>query len=39
MSRLATRNLTLGYDRREVIRNLDVEIPDRSFTVIIGANG
>jgi len=39
MSRLATRNLTLAYDRREVIRNLDVEIPDRSFTVIIGANG
>jgi iron complex transport system ATP-binding protein len=39
MSRLATRNLTLAYDRREVVRDLDVEIPDRSFTVIIGANG
>lgn len=39
MSRLATENLTLAYDRREVIRDLDVEIPDRSFTVIIGANG
>jgi iron complex transport system ATP-binding protein len=39
MSRLATKQLTLAYDRREVIRDLDVEIPDRSFTVIIGANG
>ena len=39
VNRLATRNLTLGYDRRPVVRDLDVEIPDRSFTVIIGANG
>ena len=39
MSRLAARQLTLAYDRREVVRDLDVEIPDRSFTVIIGANG
>jgi iron complex transport system ATP-binding protein len=39
MSRLATKQLTLAYGRREVIRDLDVEIPDRSFTVIIGANG
>jgi iron complex transport system ATP-binding protein len=39
MSRLATRNLTLSYDRRDVVRDLDVDIPDRSFTVIIGANG
>jgi iron complex transport system ATP-binding protein len=39
MSRLATTQLTLAYDRREVIRDLDIEIPDRSFTVIIGANG
>jgi iron complex transport system ATP-binding protein len=39
MSRLATKELTLAYDRREVVRDLDVEIPDRSFTVIIGANG
>jgi iron complex transport system ATP-binding protein len=39
MTRLATRNLTLAYDRRTVVRDLDVQIPDRSFTVIIGANG
>ena len=39
MSRLATRNLTLSYDRRDVVRDLDADIPDRSFTVIIGANG
>ncbi|HWG25192.1 ABC transporter ATP-binding protein [Actinospica sp.] len=39
MSRLATHGLTLAYGRRQVMRDLDVEIPDRSFTVIIGANG
>jgi iron complex transport system ATP-binding protein len=38
-TRLAAAKLTLGYDGREVVRELDVRIPDRSFTVIIGANG
>jgi iron complex transport system ATP-binding protein len=39
MSRLRAENLTLGYDRTTVVDGLDVEIPDGSFTVIVGANG
>jgi iron complex transport system ATP-binding protein len=39
MSRLATSKLTLGYDKRIVVHELDIAVPDRSFTVIIGANG
>ncbi|GGS27610.1 ABC transporter ATP-binding protein [Actinokineospora fastidiosa] len=38
MSRLTAENLTLAYDRRVVARDLDVAIPDGSFTVIIGPN-
>lgn len=37
-SRLAAVDLTLGYDRRIVSRDLTVEIPDGSFTVIVGSN-
>lgn len=37
-SRLAAVDLTLGYDRRTVSRDLTVEIPDGSFTVIVGPN-
>lgn len=36
--RLYGRDLTIGYDRRVVSRDLDVQIPDDSFTVIIGPN-
>ncbi|WP_084653185.1 ABC transporter ATP-binding protein [Nocardioides insulae] len=36
---LAARRATLGYDRRVISRDLDVEVPDGSFTVIIGPNG
>ncbi|MGO2658526.1 ABC transporter ATP-binding protein [Mycetocola reblochoni] len=36
--RLAGRGLRLGYDGRTVSDGLDVEIPDRSFTAIIGPN-
>ncbi|WKK73252.1 ABC transporter ATP-binding protein [Rathayibacter oskolensis] len=36
--RLAAVELTIGYDRRVVSRELSVEIPDRSFTVIVGPN-
>jgi iron complex transport system ATP-binding protein len=39
MSRLRAQELTLAYDRRVVVRDLDVQIPDNSFTVIVGANG
>ncbi|MBF8192241.1 ABC transporter ATP-binding protein [Nonomuraea sp. K274] len=36
--RLSGENLTLAYDQRVVAANLDVAIPDESFTVIIGPN-
>ena len=36
--RLRARGLTVGYDRVEVIANLDVEIPSGKITAIIGAN-
>jgi iron complex transport system ATP-binding protein len=38
VTRLTAENLTLAYDRRIVARDLDVVIPDGSFTVIIGPN-
>jgi iron complex transport system ATP-binding protein len=38
MSRLRTADLTLGYDDRPVIANLDVTIPDGRITAIVGAN-
>ncbi|MFC5288331.1 ABC transporter ATP-binding protein [Actinokineospora guangxiensis] len=38
MTRLSAENLTLAYDRRVVATDLDVAIPDGSFTVIIGPN-
>ncbi|MFF8827911.1 ABC transporter ATP-binding protein [Streptomyces sp. NPDC015131] len=36
--RLRAEGLTLSYDQRTVATGLGVEIPDRSFTVIIGPN-
>ncbi len=36
--RLHGRGLTLAYDRRVVSEGLDVEIPDGSFTAIVGPN-
>lgn len=38
MQRLTAENVTLGYDRRVIAENLSVEIPDHSFTVIVGPN-
>ncbi|HEX6388719.1 MAG TPA: ATP-binding cassette domain-containing protein [Solirubrobacteraceae bacterium] len=38
MTRLHGSGLTLAYDRRQVCEDLDVAIPDRSFTVIVGPN-
>nr|WP_052488587.1 ABC transporter ATP-binding protein [Streptomyces sp. 150FB] len=38
MQRLTAESLTLGYDQRTVTRDLSVEIPDHSFTVIVGPN-
>ena len=37
-ARLAADNVTVGYDRRVISRELSVEIPDGSFTVIVGPN-
>ncbi|MFE5540799.1 ABC transporter ATP-binding protein [Streptomyces sp. NPDC056492] len=36
--RLTAQNVTLGYDQRVIAENLSVEIPDHSFTVIVGPN-
>ncbi|AEN09136.1 MULTISPECIES: ABC transporter ATP-binding protein [unclassified Streptomyces] len=38
MQRLTADSVTLGYDRRTIAENLSVEIPDNSFTVIVGPN-
>jgi iron complex transport system ATP-binding protein len=38
MSRLRASELTLAYDQRVIAEGLDVAIPDRSFTVIVGPN-
>jgi ABC-type cobalamin/Fe3+-siderophores transport system ATPase subunit len=37
-SRLAASGITIGYDRRVISRELSVDIPDGSFTVIVGPN-
>ncbi|MFI2665341.1 ABC transporter ATP-binding protein [Micromonospora carbonacea] len=36
--RLSGDGLTLAYDKRTIARQLDVTVPDRSFTVVIGPN-
>lgn len=38
MQRLTADSVTLGYDQRVIAENLSVEIPDQSFTVIVGPN-
>lgn len=38
MQRLTAESVTLGYDQRVIAENLSVEIPDNSFTVIVGPN-
>ncbi len=38
MNRLIAENVTLGYDQRVIAEQLSVEIPDHSFTVIVGPN-
>ncbi|MGB7449515.1 MAG: ABC transporter ATP-binding protein [Ornithinimicrobium sp.] len=37
--RLAVHGATIGYDGHPVITDLNLEIPPRSFTVIVGPNG
>ncbi|MFC8570511.1 ABC transporter ATP-binding protein [Streptomyces sp. NPDC057245] len=38
MNRLTAENVTLAYDQRVIAQQLSVEIPDSSFTVIVGPN-
>ncbi|WP_078841136.1 ABC transporter ATP-binding protein [Streptomyces acidiscabies] len=38
VNRLSAENLTLAYDQRVIAEQLSVEIPDQSFTVIVGPN-
>ncbi|MFJ3698379.1 ABC transporter ATP-binding protein [Streptomyces sp. NPDC090052] len=38
MQRLTAESVTLGYEQRVIAENLSVEIPDNSFTVIVGPN-
>jgi ABC-type cobalamin/Fe3+-siderophores transport system ATPase subunit len=37
--RLAAEQVTLAYDRREVVHSLDLEVPAGRVTVVVGANG
>ncbi|MDQ0682875.1 iron complex transport system ATP-binding protein [Streptomyces achromogenes] len=38
VNRLSAENVTLAYDQRVIAEKLSVQIPDRSFTVIVGPN-
>ncbi|MEU3857617.1 ABC transporter ATP-binding protein [Streptomyces sp. NPDC028722] len=38
VNRLSAENVTLAYDQRVIADQLSVEIPDHSFTVIVGPN-
>ncbi|MER6914739.1 ABC transporter ATP-binding protein [Streptomyces sp. NPDC000594] len=38
MQRLTAESITLAYDQRIIAEKLSVEIPDNSFTVIVGPN-
>ncbi|AWB85638.1 ABC transporter ATP-binding protein [Mycetocola zhujimingii] len=37
-SRLAARNLRLAYDKRVVVDDLSIDLPDGGFTIIVGPN-
>ncbi|ANF58195.1 ABC transporter ATP-binding protein [Halotalea alkalilenta] len=39
MSAIASRGLTLGYQRQTIIEGLDIELPDGEVSVLIGSNG
>ncbi len=38
MTDLRAEALSLAYDDREVVRGLDLELPDGAITAIVGAN-
>jgi iron-siderophore transport system ATP-binding protein len=37
--RLRAENIALGYDGHRIVHDLDLAVPDGSFTAIVGANG
>ncbi|MFS0785865.1 ABC transporter ATP-binding protein [Shouchella sp. 1P09AA] len=39
MSRLSTKQLSIGYEKREIVHDLHLHIPDGQITTIIGPNG
>ena len=39
MSLIELKNLTLGYDKRPVLKNINLEIEDKDFICIVGPNG
>lgn len=39
MNRLSTNNLTIAYNKNIIINNLEIVIPERKITSIIGPNG
>lgn len=39
MIRLSTKDLSIGYGERLIVKNLSVSIPDKKITTIIGSNG
>ena len=39
MTAIASRNLTLAYQRQTIIDNLDLELPRGRVSVLIGSNG
>jgi iron complex transport system ATP-binding protein len=39
MVRLYTDDLNIGYGERLIVRNLNIQIPDKKITTIIGSNG
>ena len=39
MALIEARSLHLGYNRRDVVRDLDLTLPEGRITIIVGANG
>lgn len=39
MTRLRADQVSLAYEQRTIVTDLDLTVPDSSFTVIVGANG
>ncbi|MGO1226083.1 MAG: SIP domain-containing protein [Brachybacterium sp.] len=39
MALIETRNLHLAYDRRDIVRDLSLSLPEGQITIIVGANG